>query len=224
MFSYMKRNLSSACWLCVDCVLTACWLCVDCVLTVCYYNGLQHLRGLKKHQRQGAKETGRGCAALLSASPPQEGQRFAAGPLLLQIPATKAFAIARLRNLYAQGAWASMCAYTATEDTMHDSFLHRCFCHTSKKEENKLPHLEPRIQRVKDSKPPGFKDSRIQAFKDSRIQAFKDSRAHGWKDSMIHVWAFVPRTTTPDFPELKLWIPPEQSIRRHLFQSTGAQT
>ena len=80
-------------------------------------------------------------------------------------------------------------------------------CHTSKKEENKLPHLEPRIQRVKDSKPPGFKDSRIQAFKDSRIQASKDSRAHGWKNSMIHVWAFVPRTATPDFPKLKLWTP-----------------
>ena len=27
----------------------------------------------------------------------------------------------------------------------------------STKEENKLPHPEPRIQRVKDSKPPGFK-------------------------------------------------------------------
>jgi len=58
----------------------------------------------KKHQRHGGKETGRGCAALLGASPPQEGQRFAAGPILLQTPATKAFAIARLRSLYAQGA------------------------------------------------------------------------------------------------------------------------
>ena len=80
------------------------------------------------------------------------------------------------------------------------AILHRILIHISKKEKSKLPHLEPRIQRVKDSKPPGFKDSRIQAFKDSRIQALKDSRAHGWKDSMIHVWAFVPRTTTPDFP------------------------
>ena len=80
------------------------------------------------------------------------------------------------------------------------AILHRIFIHTSKKEENKLPHLEPRIQRVKDSKPPGFKDSRIQALKDSRIQAFKDSRAHGWKDSAIHVGAFVPRTTASDFP------------------------
>ena len=65
-----------------------------------------------------------------------------------------------------------------------------------------MPHLEPRIQRVKDSKPPGFKDSRIQAFKDSRIQAFKDSKAHGWKDSMIHVWAFVPRTAASDLNHL----------------------
>ena len=63
-----------------------------------------------------------------------------------------------------------------------------------------MPHLEPRTQRVKDSKPPGFKDSRIEALKDSRIQAFKDSRAHGWKDSAIHVGAFVPRTTASDFP------------------------
>ena len=95
-----------------------------------------------------------------------------------------------------------MCAYTATEDTMHDSFLHRCFGHTSKKEENKLPHLEPRIQRVKDSKPPGFKDSRIQALKDSRIQAFKDSKPHGWKNPAIHVGAFVPRATASDLNHL----------------------
>jgi len=104
------------------------------------------------------------------------------------------------------------------------AFLHRIFVHTSKKEEIKLPHLEPRTQRVKDSKPPGLKDSRIQALQDSRIQAFKDSRAHRWKDSAIHVWAFVPRTAAPDLPELNLWIPPEQSIRRHLFQSTEMQT
>ena len=104
------------------------------------------------------------------------------------------------------------------------AILHRIFIHTSMEEENKLPHLEPRIQRNKDSKPPGFKDSRIQACKDSKTQALKDSRAQGWKNSMNHVWAFVPRTTTPDLPELKLCIPPEQSIRRHLFQSTGAQT
>jgi len=50
-------------------------------------------------------------------------------------------------------------------------------CHTSKKEENKLPHLEPRIQRVKDSKPPGFKDSRIQGLKDSGIQGLTDGKA-----------------------------------------------
>ena len=92
------------------------------------------------------------------------------------------------------------------------AILHRIFIHTSKKEEIKLPHLEPRTQRVKDSKPPGFKDSKIQALQDSRIQAFKDSRAHRWKDSAIHVWAFVPRTAAPDLPELNLWIPPEQSI------------
>ena len=65
---------------------------------------------------------------------------------------------------------------------------------------DKLPHLEPRIQRVKDSKPPGFKDARIQALQDSRIQAFKDSRAHRWKDPAIHVGAFVPRATASDFP------------------------
>ena len=64
----------------------------------------------------------RGCAALLSAGPPQEGQRFAAGPLLFQSPTTKAIAFAKLRNLYAQGAWASISAYTTTEDTMHDSY------------------------------------------------------------------------------------------------------
>ena len=96
--------------------------------------------------------------------------------------------------------------------------------HTSKSKENKLPHLEPRTQRVKDSRPPGLKDSRIQTLNDSRIQAFKDSRTHGWKDSTIHVLAFVPRTTASDIPEFGFRNPPERSIRRHLFQSTGGQT
>ena len=97
------------------------------------------------------------------------------------------------------------------------AILHRIFIHTSKNEEN-------RSQGFKESRIQSLRDSRIQRLKHSRTQALKDSRAHGWKNSMIHVWAFVPRTTTADLPELKLWIPPEQSIRRHLFQSTGAQT
>ena len=82
------------------------------------------------------------------------------------------------------------------------AILHRIFIHTPKEEENKLPHLEPRIQRAKDSKPPGFKDSRIQALKDSRIQAFKDSKPHGWKKPAIHVGAFVPRATASDLNHL----------------------
>ena len=54
--------------------------------------------------------------------------------------------------------------------------------HISKTWENKLPHLEPRTQRVKDSKHPGLKDSSIKGHKSSGIQGLKDSKAHGWKN------------------------------------------
>ena len=56
---------------------------------------------------------------------------------------------------------------------------------------DKLPHLEPRIQNLQDSKSPGLK---TEGFKHSRIHALRDSRIHGWKDSMIQV-----RATSPDF-------------------------
>ena len=93
-----------------------------------------------------------------------------------------------------------VCVHTQRLRTLCMTAFFTDVCHTSKKEENKLPHLEPRIQRVKDSKPPGFKDSRIQALQDSKVQAFKDSRAHRWKDSAINVWAFVPRQPHQTFP------------------------
>ena len=166
----------------------------------------------------------RGCAALLSAGPPQEGQRFAAGPLLFQSPTTKAIAFAKLRNLYAQGAWASICAHTATEGTMHDSYS----------SQNIYSYFQEKRKQVatswaKDSKSQGFKASGIQGLKDSSIQGLKDSGIQGLKGSRMErlndsCLGICSKTTTPDFPELKLWIPPEQSIRRHLFQSTGAQT
>ena len=112
----------------------------------------------------------RGCAALLSAGPPQEGQRFAAGPLLFQSPTTKAIAFAKLRNLYAQGAWASICAHTATEGTMHDSYS----------SQNIYSYFQERRKQVatswaKDSKSQGFKASGIKGLKDSSIKKLKDS-------------------------------------------------
>ena len=85
-----------------------------------------------------------------------------------------------------------------------------------------MPHPEPRIQRVKDSKPPGFKDSRTQAFKDSRIQAFKDSGAHGWKDSMIHVWAFVPRQPHQTFPNSSCGSPQGKAYEDTCSKALGA--
>ena len=101
------------------------------------------------------------------------------------------------------------------------AILHRIFIHTSQKQENKLPHLEPRIQRVKDSKPPGFKDSSIKGIKDSSIQGLKGSRMERLRDSC---WGICSKNNRIRLPELNLRIPPKQSIRRHLFQSTEVHT
>ena len=163
----------------------------------------------------------RGCAALLSAGPPQEGQRFAAGPLLFQSPTTKAIAFAKLQNLYAQAPEPVYVHTQLLRALCMTAILHRIFIHTSKKEENKLPHLEPRIQRVKDSKPPGFKDSSIKGIKDSSIQGLKGSRMERLRDSC---WGICSKNNRIRLPELNLRIPPKQSIRRHLFQSTEVQT
>ena len=90
------------------------------------------------------------------------------------------------------------------------AILHRIFIHTSKKEENKLPHLEPRTQRVKDSKHPGLKDSRTQALKDTKAQAFKDSRTQRLTDGKINdsCFAICSKNNHIRFPRIQFLEPP----------------
>ena len=82
--------------------------------------------------------------------------------------------------------------------------------HTSKTLENKLPHLGPRIQRVRDSRPPGLKDSSIKGLKDSSIQKLKGSQMERLRDSCLGICsknsrARFSRTQSLDPPQSKAY-------------------
>ena len=136
---------------------------------------------------------GRGARRLAEAAPHCWAQALRRKANVLQpgrscsrLPLPKAFAIASCEACTLKVP-EPVCVHTQRLRTLCMTAFFTDVCHTSKKEENKLPHLEPRTQRVKDSKPPGFKDSRIQAFKDSRIQAFKGSRMERLNDSCLGI-------------------------------------
>ena len=109
-----------------------------------------------------------------------------------------------------------MCAYTATEDTMHDSYYsHNIYSYFQEKKKTSCHTLsqgfkESRIQSLRDSRTQGLKHSRTQGFRHSKTQGLTDGKTPRFM--LGHLFQEQPHQTS----RAQSSDPPRQSKRRHL--------